>query len=65
MNVYRRTKELREFERLLSKNGYKYARSRGSHFVYINRVSHRLIVVNKDLNDMVKRRLIKEYELEE
>lgn len=60
----RLTKEMREFVPILRKNGYTFARSRGSHFVYINRVTHRHIVVNKDLNKMVKERLIKENNLE-
>lgn len=58
------TKEMREFVPILRKNGYAYARSRGSHFVYINRTSHKTISVNKDLNRMVRERLIKENALE-
>ena len=60
----RKTKQLREFEQILRKNGYRFARSRGSHFVYINRNTHRIISVNKDLNRMVRERLVKEYGLE-
>lgn len=56
----RRTKQLREFEKVLFRNGYKFARSRGSHFIYINRVTHKIIMANKDLNPMVRLRLIKE-----
>ena len=59
----RKTKQLREFEPILLRNGYRFARSRGSHFVYINRNTHRIISINKDLNKMVRERLIKEYEL--
>lgn len=62
--MQRKTKQLREFEPILLRNGYKLARCRGSHFVYINRQSHRMIAVNKDLNRMVRERLIKEYSLE-
>ncbi len=36
-------------------------RSKGSHFIYTNGVNH--ITVNKDLNKMVQRRLIKENDL--
>lgn len=60
----RLTKEMREFVPILRKNGYTYARSKGSHFVYINRVTHKHISVNKNLNRMVRERLIKENNLE-
>lgn len=58
------TKEMREFIPILRKNGYVYARCKGSHFTYINRITHRQITVNKDLNRMVRERLIKENNLE-
>ena len=38
---YRKTKQLREFEPILYKNGYKFARCKGSHFIYMNRTSHK------------------------
>lgn len=60
----RLTKEMREFIPILRKNGYIKARSKGSHFVYINRTTHKHISVNKDLNKMVRERLIKENNLE-
>lgn len=60
----RLTKSLREFIPTLHKNGYKLARTSGSHFIFVNRVAHRHISVNKDLNKMVRLRLIKEYNLE-
>ena len=56
----RLTKEMREFEPVLRRNGYSYARSRGSHFTYINRQSGKHITINKDLNNLVMERLIKE-----
>ena len=62
--AYRKTKQLREFEPILLRNGYKFARSNGSHFIYMNRTTHKTIVVNKDLNRMVRERLIKENNLE-
>lgn len=52
--AYRKTKQLREFEPILSRNGYKFARCNGSHFIYMNRTSYKTISVNKDLNKMVK-----------
>ena len=60
----RLTKEMREFVPILRKNGYTHARTNGSHFVYINRTTHRHISVNKKLNRMVRERLIKENNLE-
>lgn len=66
MNMaYRKTKQLREFEPILYKNNYRFARCRGSHFIYMNRASHKIIAVNKDLNRMVRERLIKENNLVE
>ena len=62
--AYRKTKQLREFEPILSRNGYKFARCNGSHFIYMNRATHKTITVNKDLNKMVRERLIKENYLE-
>ena len=60
----RLTKEMREFEPVLRRNGYVRVRSSGSHFIYINRVTHRHISINKDLNREVRARLIKENNLE-
>lgn len=60
----RLTKEMREFEPVLRRNGYVRVRSSGSHFIYINRTTHRHISVNKDLNREVRARLIKENNLE-
>lgn len=63
--AYRKTKQLREFEPILYRNGYKFARCKGSHFIYMNRTTHKIITVNKDLNRMVRERLIKENNLVE
>lgn len=62
---YRKTKQLREFEPILHRNGYRFARCKGSHFIFINRTLHKTIVVNKNLNEMVRERLIKENNLQE
>ena len=59
----RKTKQMREFEPILKANGYHEIRSRGSHFIYGNGKNQ--ITVNKDLNKMVRRRLIKENKLME
>ena len=56
----RLTKEMREFVPVLRRNGYSYARCKGSHFIYINRQSGKHITINKDLNNLVMERLIKE-----
>ena len=48
MKNARKTKQLREFEPILSRNGYKLARCRGSHFIYVNRNTHRILPVNED-----------------
>ena len=62
---YKKTKQLREFEPILLRNGYRFSRCEGSHFIYMNRTLHKTIVVNKDLNRMVRERLIKENKLVE
>lgn len=61
---YRKTKQLMEFEPILLRNGYKPVRCNGSHFIYVNRISHRSMTVNKDLNKMVRAKLIRKYSLE-
>lgn len=63
--TYRKTKQLREFEPILLQNGYRFTRCKGSYFIYMNRTSHKIIAVNKDLNKMVRGRLIKENNLVE
>lgn len=59
-----KSRQLRSFEPILTKNGFVLARTKGSHFIYVNRITHKTISVNKDLNDMVRLRLIKENALE-
>ena len=57
------TKEMREIVPILKRNGFTHARTRGSHFVFVNRVTGDHITVNKDLNKEVRARLVKQYEL--
>ena len=57
----RMTKEMRSFVPMLLSNGYREIRSNGSHFIYSNGTKQ--ITVNKDLNKMVRKRLIKENNL--
>lgn len=56
-----KTYSRREFTQLLNENGYEFARSRGSHFVY--KKENVTISVPKNLNKMIGRRLIKEHNL--
>lgn len=60
---YHKTKQVREFEKILKANGYYLVRINSSHFIYSN--GHNQITVNKDLNKMVRLRLIKENKLME
>lgn len=60
----RLTKQMREIDPILRRNGYKHIRSNGSHYIYVDNKGN-TISVNKDLNKMVKARLIKEYHLKE
>lgn len=49
-------------KKILKANGYEYVRAKGSHFMYSN--GQYTIAINKDLNCMVAKRLIKQYHLE-
>ncbi len=59
--AHRMTKEMREFVPVLERNGYFRIRCKGSHFTYSN--GKNKITINKDLNQMVRQRLIKENNL--
>ena len=61
--MHRLSKEMCDINKLLRINGYHEARCKGSHHTYINRNTHKIIVVNTRLNAMVRERLIKEYNL--
>ena len=52
----------REFGKLLRENGYTYDRCKGDHVIYIKESRH-ICFTAKDLNRMVARRLIKEYNI--
>lgn len=54
----------REFTKLLSSNGYRKMddRGKGSHSIYMNKFGDK-VTINKSLNPMVARRLIKEHGL--
>ena len=56
-----RTFKFKDFQKLLHGNGYRIVRIHGDHYIFHNGEKH--ISVNKHLNKMVARRLIKEYNL--
>lgn len=51
----------REFAKLLKKNGYAVARTSGDHTIW--QKGNDNITVNRNINPMVMRRLIKEHNL--
>lgn len=53
----------RDFIKMLRLNGYAKSRGKGDHTVYYNEEKHDSITINKHLNPMVMRRLIKEHNL--
>lgn len=53
--------DAKAMKKILRDNGYEYLRSKGSHFMYSNGIY--TVAVNKDLNAMVAKRLIKQYKL--
>lgn len=52
----------REFTKIVKSNGFKYNRSSGSHFIYVNDKG-RHISIPKKLECVIARRLIKENNL--
>lgn len=52
----------KEFTKIVQKNGFKYNRSNGSHFIYVNEKG-RHISIPKKLESVIARRLIKENNL--
>lgn len=59
----RLSREMREFVPILEANNYECKRSSGSHFMFVNAVSGKTLVVNTHLNKMVRRKLIRNYRL--
>ena len=55
--------KLREFLRVLEKNGYYYSRHNGDHHIYVNKNGRHISVPKKPV-DVIIRRLIKEHELD-
>lgn len=54
--------DAKKMKKILLSNGFKFVRSKGSHFIYSD--GRNTISINKDLNCMVARRLLKQYNLE-
>lgn len=56
---------VKDFQRLLSKNGYVFIRQAGSHAHYINAENDHIgfPICSKEVNMMLARRLIKEHNL--
>ncbi len=52
----------REFIKILNNNGFRHIRTTGSHSIY--KKGSQTMAVNKNIKQVVIRRLIKEYELE-
>ena len=55
--------KIKEFIRVLRKNGYYYNRHNGDHHIYVNKNGRHISVPQKPV-DVIIRRLIKEYELD-
>lgn len=53
----------KEFELILKRNGYKYIRCKGDHFIWYHTITNRHISVPKSMNICIITRLIKEYSL--
>lgn len=54
--------DAKEMKNIFRNNGYEYQRCKGSHFMYSNGIYK--VAVNKDLNAMVAKRIIKQYHLQ-
>ena len=51
----------REFHKILIDNGFELVRQRGSHYIFKRGSEH--VTMNRNINLMVIRRLVKEYDL--
>ena len=55
--------KIKEFLRVLERNGYYYSRHSGDHYIYVNKNGRHISVPQKPA-DVICRRLVKEYELD-
>ena len=60
----RLTKEMRDIVPILKRNGYVPVRSKGSHFIFKNRTTHRTMTISKNLKWMIWEEIVKDYNLE-
>ena len=52
----------KEFQKILINNGFSFDRCRGDHMIY-KRGNGETVTINKNINKMVARRLLKEHNL--
>lgn len=60
----RLTKEMRDIVPILKRNGYVLVRSKGSHFIFKNRTTHRTMTISKNLKWMIWEEIVRDYNLE-
>ena len=58
------TKEMRDIVPILKRNGYVLVRSKGSHFIFKNRTTHRIMTISKNLKWMIWEEIVRDYNLE-
>lgn len=59
--LYAKSLNFKEFCRLLNNNGFECTRNKGDHYIY--KRGNRTITINRNPNQMVMQRLIKENNL--
>ena len=55
----------RDFKRILKQNGYEIIRTNGDHTIWRNAERKDSITVNKNINPIVAKRLVKQHNLKE
>lgn len=55
--------KIKEFLRVLERNGYYYSRHNGDHYIYVNKNGRHISVPQKPA-DVICRRLIREHKLD-
>lgn len=53
-------RDTEKFISLVEKNDFRLDRTRGSHFIFVNKYTNKHITVTKKMNQMIIKRLIKE-----
>ena len=54
----------REAQRIVEKNGWTLARTKGDHFYYKKQGNPKILNLSRDLNRMIWERLVKEYDID-